>query len=73
MTFTDSYEKTSTLDIDYGGIVWYIKEVCGGMDLHTFDEPNDARSFGHAVRENCPELEVEINYLTVRLRLRQID
>lgn len=51
----------------------YIEVVCDGMDLHTFDQHQDARSFGHAVRANNPEFDVEINYVTVRIRMKRDD
>ena len=70
MTYTDSQENSSTETIDYGGLVWYIENVCGGMDLHNFETHREAREFGLNVRENCPELDVEISYENVRLRLK---
>lgn len=62
--------ETSTLDINYGSMLWYLKEVCGGMDRHDFDDHKKARSFGHNVRQNCPEIDVEINATVVRLKLK---
>ena len=70
MTYTDTNEDTCTVDCDYGSLVWYIREICGGMDLHEFDEHEKAQQFGYSVRKNCPDLDVEINLLTVRLRLK---
>lgn len=71
MTYTKYKSKTeATAVIDHGSIEWYISDICGGMDLHEFDDSHKAREFGLKVRENCPSIDVEINLKTVRLRLK---
>lgn len=58
------------------GIVEYLERL-GGMDAHFFDENEAAEKFGHAVRENikdyAKEVEVEISYKVVRLKLKRND
>lgn len=76
MTLTDEQEcDTNTLvkSFDPNTLEWYIAEVCDGMDLHTFESHTQAYEFGHEVRNKCPELEVEINLTTVRLRLKNYE
>lgn len=72
MTTTYGYEnESSTCVLECKkDVEWYITEICGGMDLHIFTGYREANEFGRQIREKCPELDVEINYETVRLRLR---
>ncbi len=57
------------------GIAEYLEKI-GGMDAYFFDTNEEADTFGKSVRkniENVKEVEVEISYKVVRLKLKRTE
>lgn len=54
-------------------VIEYLRSI-GGMDANFFDDNSIAEDYGHALREKLKginEVEVEITYRCVRLKLKE--
>jgi len=73
VSLSGSLEKYDTTLIDDNkDITWYL-ERCGGMDYYNFDNHDDAYDFGRAVRDLKLDVDVEINFNTVRIYLPEYE
>lgn len=53
-------------------LLWYVKEICGGTEVFSFATQEETDAFGKKLRENNdgnPEVDIEVSYLTVRVRV----
>jgi len=55
-------------------LLWYVKEICGGKEVFSFDTQEETVAFGERLRDNNignTEVKIEISYLTVRVWVRE--
>jgi hypothetical protein len=53
-------------------LLWYVKEICGGTEVFTFATQEETDAFGAKLRANNDgntEVNIEVSYLTVRVRV----
>lgn len=57
-------------------LLWYIKDICGGMEVFSFETQEETRAFGDKLRKNCEvntDVDIEVSHLTVRVRVGKRD
>jgi len=55
-------------------LLWYVKEICGGKEVFSFDTQEETDSFGKRLRENNdgnPAVKIDVSYLTVRVSVER--
>jgi hypothetical protein len=53
-------------------IIWYVKEICGGKEIFTFDTQEETDAFGKKLRENnqgMTNVHIDVSYLNVRVTI----
>jgi hypothetical protein len=64
---TTDFKNTESKNKDF---IWYLKNVCGGVDKYEFDTHDDAYKFGWALRDKHGDaIKVTITVTTVRVCL----